>query len=87
MVSNPRKPRTIRTTSHNANLVVGSDSDLVIASTMVKHGAGNYDFAYATGAIEHPDRRSDIVKILEGGEAALRRRMSKLRVSSVIGGA
>lgn len=37
-------------------------------------------FKYTTGSIENPDRRKDIVSVLEGGELALRKRMNKLFV-------
>jgi hypothetical protein len=75
--------RQIIVVSHNANLVVCSDSEEVLSSSMNRRGVGQYDFDYATGAIEHPERRSDIVRVLEGGEEALKRRMNKLRISAM----
>ena len=32
-------------------------------------------------AIENPQRRDEIIKILEGGEIALKKRMQKLRIA------
>lgn len=72
--------RQIIIVSHNATLVVCSDSEEIITSTMRRHGAGQYDFNYATGSIENPGRRGEIVRILEGGDAALKKRMQKLRI-------
>jgi hypothetical protein len=48
---------------------------------MRRSGGGQYDFHYATGSIENPARRDEIVRILEGGETALRKRMQKLRIT------
>ena len=38
------------------------------------------DFEYVTGAIENPARTADIIKILEGGSDALRKRRLKLGI-------
>jgi energy-coupling factor transporter ATP-binding protein EcfA2 len=73
--------RQIIIVSHNATLVVCSDSEEIIVSKTHRNGPGNYDFMYATGSIENPDRRDEIVKILEGGDSALRKRMQKLRIN------
>lgn len=73
--------RQIIIVSHNATLVVCSDSEEIIVSTTHRNGPGSYDFTYATGSIENPDRRDEIVKILEGGAGALKKRMQKLRIT------
>jgi hypothetical protein len=80
-VMKEKAQRQIIIVSHNATLVVCSDSEEIITSTMHRRGAGQYDFDYATGAIENPARRDEIVKILEGGDAALKKRMHKLRIN------
>jgi energy-coupling factor transporter ATP-binding protein EcfA2 len=79
-VMKEKAQRQIVIVSHNATLVVCSDSEEIITSTMRRHGAGQYDFYYATGSIENPARRDEIVQILEGGDAALKKRMQKLRI-------
>ena len=73
--------RQIIIVSHNATLVICSDSEEIIMSTMQRNGVSVYNFAYATGAIENLERREDIVKVLEGGAQALKKRMQKLRIS------
>ena len=79
-VMKEKAQRQIVIVSHNATLVVCSDSEEIITSTMLRRSAGVYDFEYATGAIENPDRRGDIISILEGGERALKKRMNKLQI-------
>lgn len=69
-----------RVVSHNASLVVCSDSELVATSQAKKIESGKFNFSYATGAIEHPETREEIIKVLEGGRDALRQRQLKLRV-------
>jgi ABC-type cobalamin/Fe3+-siderophores transport system ATPase subunit len=80
-VMKEKAQRQIIIVSHNATLVVCSDSEEIITSTMRRSGGGQYDFHYATGSIENPARRDEIVRILEGGETALRKRMQKLRIT------
>ncbi|HET7388341.1 MAG TPA: hypothetical protein VFJ19_16935 [Nocardioidaceae bacterium] len=51
-----KKERQIIMVSHNANLVIGADSELVIVAN--RHGAdrkndGGRTFEYFTGALEH----------------------------------
>jgi hypothetical protein len=88
--------RQILMVSHNANLVVGADSEQIIVAN--RHGddrrnEGNRTFDYMTGAIEHsePTRSSRYVlhscgirehacEILDGGEEAFRKRGSKYKV-------
>jgi energy-coupling factor transporter ATP-binding protein EcfA2 len=79
-VMKEKAQRQIIIVSHNATLVVCSDSEEIINSIMQRHGNGQYDFEYMTGSIENPARRDEIVKVLEGGDAALRKRMQKLRI-------
>lgn len=72
--------RQIILVTHNASLVVCSDTENVISSDTKRVGNGKYDFSYKTGSIENPDRRDDIVRVLEGGNEALRKRMQKLNI-------
>ena len=52
----------------------------VIVSNIQHVGSGKHDFTYFTGAIENQERKEDIIRILEGGNEALRKRMQKLNV-------
>ncbi len=74
-----KQERQIIVVSHNASLVVCADSEQIITSKASKVGTG-FDFHYETGSIENPDRREDIINILEGGRVALKKRQLKLRV-------
>ena len=67
-----KEHRQIFIASHNANLVVCSDSEEIIVAE------NNNGFKYKTGAIEDEDIRKSIIDILEGGEDALELRMNKL---------
>ena len=64
--------RQIFIASHNANLVVCSDSEEIIVAE------NDNGFQYRTGAIEDEDIRRSIIDILEGGDDALNLRMNKL---------
>ena len=67
-----KEQRQIFIASHNANLVVCSDSEEVIVAE------NNNGFQYMTGAIEDENIRKSIIDILEGGDDALNLRMNKL---------
>lgn len=75
-----KQDRQIIIVSHNASLVICADTENVIVSNMNIKSGKKLSFKYTTGSIENPDRRKDIVSVLEGGELALRKRMNKLFV-------
>ena len=75
-----KQDRQIIVVTHNASLVICADTENVITSSINNVKSGIYDFSYATGSIENPDRRDDIVQVLEGGESALKKRMLKLNI-------
>jgi len=75
-----KQDRQIIIVSHNASLVICADTENVIVSNMKIKSGKKLSFKYTTGSIENPDRRKDIVSVLEGGELALRKRMKKLFV-------
>lgn len=77
-IKSEKRDRQIIIVSHNASLVVCSDTEEVITSTNAKVGDGRYDFFYKTGAIENSEIREDIIQILEGGREALKLRARKL---------
>jgi hypothetical protein len=59
--------------THNANLVVNGDADLVVAlEADAEHGR-----VYASGAIEEQQVRDAIVRTLDGGAEAFRLRRKK----------
>lgn len=64
--------RQIFIATHDANLVVNTDSDQVIISSFDEG-----KIKYKAGALEDSDIRSDAKKILEGGDEAFRRREEK----------
>lgn len=88
-----KRERQILMVSHNANLVVGSDSEQVVVTNRHGDDRKNRDdrtFAYLTGALEHssPRRNTNYVldnggirehacDILDGGEEAFRKRRDK----------
>lgn len=76
-ITKQKDNRQIFIASHNANLVVCSDSEEVIIADRGE------DFIYSSGAIEDKDIRKSIIDIMEGGKDALRLRMRKLKVSSI----
>lgn len=91
-----KKERQILMVSHNANLVVGADSEQIIVAN--RHGADrknrdNKTFDYLTGAIEHskPKKnnqyvlescgiREHSIDILDGGKEAFEKRKDKYKI-------
>lgn len=67
-----KRYRQVILVTHNANVVVNSDSEQVIV-------ANNNDnmISYKTGSIENPEINSYIKDILEGGKEAFENRMKK----------
>lgn len=57
MIKEKKKDRQIIIVSHNANLVVATDSEnIIVANQAGQNGDGdcnNYQFEYVNGAIEH----------------------------------
>lgn len=79
-ITTEKQDRQIIIVTHNASLVICADTENTIVSNVKNLGNSKYDFSYATGSIENPDRRKDIIEVLEGGEGALRKRMLKLSI-------
>jgi len=78
-IKSEKAGRQIIIASHNANLVVCSDSENIIVSNKVG-GSTSPDFHYTSGAIEEDDLNKEIVEILEGGEKAFEKRRNKLGI-------
>ena len=79
-VTTEKQDRQIIIVTHNASLVICADTENTVVSDVKNLGNSKYDFSYAIGSIENPDRRKDIIEVLEGGEGTLRKRMLKLSI-------
>lgn len=77
-IKSEKNDRQIIIVTHNASLLVCSDSEQVIMSDNKRVSSGIFDFTYEAGGIENPDRRENIIKVLEGGKDALKMRARKL---------
>ncbi|MGD0028292.1 MAG: TrlF family AAA-like ATPase [Candidatus Bathyarchaeia archaeon] len=69
---NAKKKRQIIIATHNANLVVNTDSEQIIIANYK-----NDEISYSVGTIENPPTQELIKKILEGGKEAFERREEK----------
>lgn len=63
--------------SHNANLVVNGDADLVLVCAYVKSGDQSAGHIKLEGAIDVAAVRNEITAVMEGGERAFRLRKEK----------
>jgi energy-coupling factor transporter ATP-binding protein EcfA2 len=69
------KRRQIIMVTHNANLVVNTDSDQVIVASSRRIGAKKLpEVTWIAGGIEVPTIRAEICRLLEGGVVAFERR-------------
>jgi energy-coupling factor transporter ATP-binding protein EcfA2 len=85
--------RQIIMVTHNANLVVNTDSDQVIVASSQRQATNALpDISYHSGGLEDPRIREDVCSLLEGGSEAFRKRAERYgvgilaRVDSVEGG-
>ena len=72
-----KQRRQIIFASHNANLVVNGDAELVVWCNYRAMGDQSRGTIGGSGAIDVPDVREAIKKIMEGGEAAFKLRREK----------
>lgn len=63
--------------SHNANLVVNGDADLVLVCGYTTAGDQSAGTIKASGAIDQPEIRDAITRVMEGGEPAFKLRKEK----------
>lgn len=69
------KRRQIIMVTHNANLVVNTDSDQVIIAEATRRSPTKLpNIAYSAGGLEDPLIRANVCRLLEGGEAAFKKR-------------
>jgi hypothetical protein len=67
--------RQIIMVTHNANLVVNTDSDQVIVATALRERTDQLpNVTYSAGGLEDPSIRQAVCDLLEGGEDAFRKR-------------
>jgi hypothetical protein len=70
--------RQIVLVTHNANLVVNADSDQVIVASAERTSPASLpQIGYEAGGLEDPKVRSDVCRLLEGGEEAFRKRWQR----------
>jgi type III restriction enzyme len=72
-----KQRRQLIFSSHNANLVVNGDAELVIHCDYRVAGEQSRGELKDQGAIDHPTIRSAIVRVMDGGEKAFRLRAEK----------
>jgi ABC-type lipoprotein export system ATPase subunit len=76
-----RGRRQVVIVTHNANLVVNTDADQVIAASAGPHRTDDLpEITYRGGGLEDPLIRREVCEILEGGEQAFIQRAERLRV-------
>jgi hypothetical protein len=74
--------RQIVMVTHNANLVVNTDVDQVIAAHCDNFEEGKLpQLKYLAGGLEDPEVRRTVCQVLEGGAEAFRQRARRLRLS------
>lgn len=74
---NAKKKRQLIFTSHNANLVVNGDAELVICCDYKDASSQTRGVIKAEGAIDRKEIKNEITSVMEGGEKAFRLRKDK----------
>lgn len=72
-----KKKRQLMFTSHNANIVVNGDSELVVCCGYKVTGDQSKGEIKKLGAIDIEDIRTEITEVMEGGEEAFKLRKEK----------
>lgn len=72
-----KKKRQLIFASHNANIVVNGDAELVICCDYRASGDQTKGGVKREGAIDINDIRTEITKVMEGGEKAFKLRKEK----------
>jgi len=72
-----KRKRQLVFTSHNANLVVNGDSELVVCCDYRESGNQTRGTIKAEGAIDSKIVKTEITSVMEGGEKAFRLRKDK----------
>ena len=74
---NAKTKRQLIFSSHNANIVVNGDADLVVCCDYRTAGDHSGGRIKSRGAIDIPEVRADITTVMEGGQEAFRLRKEK----------
>lgn len=77
--------RQIFIVTHNANIVVGADSENVIVANEHDENAPNPEevqFYYKNGGLEDIDIKTEVCEILEGGQGAFKFRVNRYNFKS-----
>jgi chromosome segregation protein len=77
LVCKAKKNRQLIFTSHNANIVVNGDAELVVCCDYKVTGDQSKGGIKTQGAIDIADIRKDITQVMEGGEKAFKLRKEK----------
>jgi len=77
-----KERRQIILITHNPNLVVNGDSEQVIVAGCKRRENGLPAISYTSGALENPDLRIQVCRILEGGSTAFRKREKRYGLQS-----
>ena len=73
--------RQVIVVTHNANLVVNTDSDqIIVANSTRTSPRGLPDISYTMGSLENPEIRAKVCETLEGGERAFLERERRYRL-------
>ncbi len=72
-----KKKRQLIFTSHNANLVVNGDAELVVCCDYKESGSQTRGAIVTEGSIDSPEVKDQITSVMEGGEKAFRLRKEK----------
>jgi len=72
-----KKKRQLIFTSHNANIVVNGDAELVVCCDYKVTGDQSKGEIKKQGAIDMPEIKDEITKVMEGGEEAFKLRKEK----------
>ena len=77
-----KRKRQVVIVTHNANLVINTDADQIIAAEVgASTDPGLPPITYRSGGLEEGSIRRIVCDILEGGEAAFRDRARRLRIA------
>jgi type III restriction enzyme len=77
LICKAKKNRQLLFTSHNANIVVNGDAELIICCDYKVTGDQSKGEIKREGAIDITDIRTEITRVMEGGEKAFRLRKEK----------
>lgn len=75
LLKKAKQSRQIIMSTHNANLAVNTDAEQIIVAGLDDNQGG-----YLSGSLENPEIINKVCEILEGGEAAFRKRKERYQI-------